>query len=510
MVAPFAMQMEGMAPTPAAPEPVVKSMVMDALGKFNSLTKDTFDMQAVLNPLSDKMDISALLELPFATVFDTIFLGKNPALVGRWKESLMKYLKTVGRTTGKLAIGELSSIIGGVPGLVASEILTSVLEVALDLFAQEERPVAWTPGMWVVIDLEHKVHDSKDLVRKEDWAQLEMFGDFDTLAEHRDIEREDYGLGIYADAGAVPGTHMVFNFKAKRYEQRKTAVVRPLSKVESDKLDSDPHYAMIREIFMLQHSDPTHLDSSVNLDPGAEVIYSGELYSVIKSVGSHVIIEDLSGRRVRCSIEDLKRGRTVRSGALHYGGEETPGYHDQNVMAGDYVWLPATIENQKTSPGCQVALCVVAYFHGERVITYECFNGQKQIVDEHRLQMLTPEYNNLVSNIKQFQKFRKFAVENNSNLQTWAVGAPFVEICYGNAEGNRIRYFERDMPAKGEFEETEPVRLETAGNIVEGGNVQVGDKPDPVEIVNQDTQTGYMIMGAVGVAVALAIFSLYD
>ena len=73
----------------------IQTMVMDALGKFKSMTRDKFDMQAVLDPLSDKIDMERLMEVPFSTVYDTIFLGRNPELVGKWKESLLKYSKTM-------------------------------------------------------------------------------------------------------------------------------------------------------------------------------------------------------------------------------------------------------------------------------------------------------------------------------------------------------------------------------------------------------------------------------
>ena len=490
----------------------IQTMVMDALGKFKSMTRDKFDMQAVLDPLSDKVDMDRLMEVPFATVYDTIFYGKNPELVGKWKESLLKYLKTVGRTTGKMAIGEISSFIGGVPGAVAGELLGSVLEIALDLFGQDEIPVAWKPGMWVVVDLEHRVHDSKDLVRQEEWSQLQMFGDFDTFKEHENIEREEYGIGLYADEGAVKGTHMIFNFKSKRFEQKNTAVLRPLAQAEADRLDKNPQYAMIKEIFILQHSDPGHLDSKVNLDTGVEVVYGGQLYNVVKSIGPHVIIEDLSGRRIRCNIEDLRRGRSIRSGAISYGKGETPGYHDQPHMAGDYIWVPANNKNQTISPGCQVSLCVLAYFHGDKVICYECYDGTQRVLPEYKIQSLTPEYNNLIASIKQFQKFRSFATQNNSNLSIWAVGDLFVHVCFGNAEGQRIQYTPKDPPPTGEYEEEEIVPQETAGNIVEGGRKHVGDVVKPIQSADPDSdaKTGYMIMALVGVAAVAALFSYYD
>ena len=70
---------------------VAKSMVMDYLGKFKSMTRDKFNMEMALDPLSDQIDLSEITELPFSTVFDTIFLGKNPELVGKWRESLTRF-----------------------------------------------------------------------------------------------------------------------------------------------------------------------------------------------------------------------------------------------------------------------------------------------------------------------------------------------------------------------------------------------------------------------------------
>ena len=107
-------------------------------------------------------------------------------------------------------------------------------------------------------------------------------------------------------------------------------------------------------------------------------------------------------------------------------------------------------------------------------------------------------------------KFRKFATENNSNLEIWAVGAPFVHVCFGNSEGQRVRYIETDRPTPGEFEEHEVVKLQTAGNIVEGGTRHVGDEGPDVDKLEKDKQTGYMVLGVVGAAVVLAIFAYYD
>ena len=203
----------------------IQSMVMDTLGKFKSMGSDNFRMDSVIDPLSTTKALKDLQELPFSTVFDTIFLGKNPELVGEWQESLTRYLKSVGRTTGKMAIGELSSFIGGVPGAVAAELLGNVLEVALDLFATEEKVIAWQPGMWIVIDLETKRHDPKDTVRKEELAQMMMFSDFDTYTEHEDVERKNYSVGLYADAGSQPGFHTVYNFAAHRFEEKSVELI---------------------------------------------------------------------------------------------------------------------------------------------------------------------------------------------------------------------------------------------------------------------------------------------
>ena len=170
-------------------------------------------------------------------------------------------------------------------------------------------------------------------------------------------------------------------------------------------------------------------------------------------------------------------------------------------MASDY-------QNKESSAECEVALCVLAYFHGDRAICYETFNGRQRIVDEWRIQKLTPEYNNLVCSIKQFQKFRQKATENNSDLKTWSVGSPFVHVCYGSAEGRRIRYTPKTPPTTGEAEYN-PVKKQTAGLIVEGG-YERNPPPGYDEVKEHAKESGYMIGGLVGIAIVAAIFSYFD
>ena len=96
------------------------------------------------------------------------------------------------------------------------------------------------------------------------------------------------------------------------------------------------------------------------------------------------------------------------------------------------------------------------------MIAYECFNGKERNIEEWRVQRLTPEYQNFVSQIKQFQRFRKLAAEANSTLHTWAVGCPFVSVCFGDSEGFRVQYTvppPTESTREYSFEEEEPLKL---------------------------------------------------
>jgi hypothetical protein len=176
-------------------------------------------------------------------------------------------------------------------------------------------------------------------------------------------------------------------------------------------------------------------------------------------------------------------------------------------MTGSYIWIPASAKNVESYPGAEVCLCVVGYFHGPNCVCYQVFNGVEIQTPEWRIQQVAPKLVNFLSKIKAFQKFRKSAAESNVNVTTWAVGTPFIDLCFGQVEGFEIHYVPRKEPKILEATSESKV-LPTAGLIVNasqtvggGFGESGGESKDPKD----NTNSLYFAIGLVG-ACALAYF----
>ena len=60
-------------------------------------------------------------------------------------------------------------------------------------------------------------------------------------------------------------------------------------------------------------------------DPGSEVIYDAESYTMVSCHGVNAIIEDVSGAQLTVPLSDLKRGRVVSNRSWYYRAEGRAG-----------------------------------------------------------------------------------------------------------------------------------------------------------------------------------------
>jgi hypothetical protein len=369
--------------------------------------------------------------------------------------------------------------------LVLGEIATNFLETAITLFKDEKEPVGWQLGQWCIVDLKRKKHDSKKLIREEAWSDVQMFGDYDTGLQ-KTLEREDYSIGFFVEHGPHPTLSiMAFVFETQRVINVKMDDVRPMNDTMAAAYDKSKEYSLIREIFVLQETDPTHVDSKIPCDPGTEVVLKGETYHVVACSGLNTVIEDVDGRRQQVSMKDIHRGRTTRAGAFNYtpsGEHLTPGYDHRSLMTGSWIWIPASQSHQRTYPDATVCLCVLGYFHGERVVCYQAFNGIEVVIAEWQIQPVSDEVVDFLGKIKSFQSFRQSASESNVNVTTKSVGRQFIDTCFGNMEGFAIRYLEREPPEILKEVTGESRVLPTAGLVVlakRTTSMDVDDEEDP-------------------------------
>ena len=86
------------------------------------------------------------------------------------------------------------------------------------------------------------------------------------------------------------------------------------------------------------------LYTGVNTDPGAEVIYNGELWNIVKTHGDRATIEDEVGTRNMVSLDKLDPGRTRHSNSWNYGSGFNSSFISDGsaqVHAGKFCWVPS-------------------------------------------------------------------------------------------------------------------------------------------------------------------------
>jgi hypothetical protein len=341
-----------------------------------------------------------------------------------------------------------------------------------------------------------------------------IFGDSDQILRH-DMEKEDYSVGFWLEKGDTLDRHMVFVFECKKVMEIKDENLRLMSADMSDKFDNNVQYSLIREIFILKETDmmANQLQSSTPCEPGTEVIYKDNFYTVVICQGTRVVLEDADGRRKGVDMSDVIRGRTSTSTAYNYtkdGPAVTSGFNQKPLSTGDYIWCPADADDHIIYPGSQVSLAVVCYFQGHLVICFKVYNGQERQLSESRVQHCDPRLQDLFGSIKDMQRFRLSAIQSNLNVREKAVGKKYANLCFGDVEGfPRILYEIPSQPgeALGEGESSGEV-LPRADNKLQVASGSRQDELDDADGDKKDQGTLLLSGVAIVAVISVAYFAL--
>ena len=499
----------------------VKSAISSGRGKFSEMTRGAFDQldnPDAGNPLSVWLD--KVSDMTPGKLIDSVF-GANSEDIGNWKSQFGDYINHSAKLLTRVAGAEIGAYFGGQGGLVAGELIAALGDDAIDRFSGKSDPEHhYKVGDWVIVDLGKKKHDSKKLKRQEMWAETMMFGDYD-MTLHKDEEREDYSVGFYVGKSTLETESMVFVFERKKVDSVRHTRIRPMSQIQSDKYDSSFEYSLVREIFLEKEENPHLIDhiKTVPCESGSEVIYKDKVYHVVVCTGLTAIIEDVTGDRQKVDMTQLSRGRTTNNTMYNYtkgeidGENEVSSYHTpQSLVSGDFCWIPADKENQRTVPSCEVVLCVVSYFQGQNAIVYECFNGRERQLGTRFVQTPTGEIRDYLSQFPDFQKFRLEAAESSTTVSHHAVGSRYVLVCHGVVEGFGVISYDDGTTTERGMKDT-PKGQEIHGEIshqvqpsthylVQGSpNETGGSDPEGSQAIGNNVA---MILG--GVAVVAIVF----
>jgi hypothetical protein len=336
-----------------------------------------------------------------------------------------------------------------------------------------------------------------------------MFGDSDSVLRH-DMEKEDYSVGFWLAKGEILDRHMVFVYECKKVMEVKEENLRLMSADMSDKFDKKVQYSLIREIFILKESElqPGQLQSSTPCEPGTEVVYKQNFYTVVVCTGTTLVIEDADGRRLKVNMADIVRGRTSSSTAYNYtkdGPAVTSGFVEKPLSTGDYIWLPSDRDDKIIYPGAEVSLAVVCYFQGELVICFKVYNGQERQLAESRVQHCDPRLQDLFGKIKHFQRFRLSAIQSNLNVREKAVGKKYASLCFGDIEGfPRIIYERPAQPGEiiAEGESSGEVLPRADNKLLAASGTRLEELEDKAE---KKEDTGTLIISSVAILAVLSV-----
>jgi hypothetical protein len=498
----------------------ISTSVVDSDGRFHHVFEGFFDSFREQDLKRGTEYIDMLRSMDFKHVFNTIFSGDDPKLIGEWTEKLGHYLKESGKLVGKIAVTQaaayltaatdtplLTSYLGSSGKFIIAELVGTMATQALELFGFETKQTLYSEGSWCIVDMLKKRHDSKRIKRQEMYMETAMFGSGDETMR-KDLEREDYSVGFYLVKGDILDRHMVFVYEAKKVMEIKSENLRLMSESMAAKYDANIQYTLVRDIFIMKESDAMNatMDSTVACQPGSEVVYKYNFYAVVECSGSELLIADSDGRRKKVDMGDVTRGRTLTSTTYHMtqdGPAVTNGFNVKPLSAGDYCWLPSTADEKIIYPGCEVSLAVISYFQGQLCICFKVYNGHEVQINESRIIAVDPRLQNFFAKIREFQKFRQSATQSNSNVLEKAVGKKYVSITFGDIEG-----FPRIL-----YEITDP------GETVEGtGESEIYPRADNALVLASQTdgelqdesdsdteRKGTEILGVVGILTAVSI-----
>ena len=201
-------------------------------------------------------------------------------------------------------------------------------------------------GEWVVI------HNGVErIAAKLKEAHATTFGDSKTKAP---VEVQSaVSIGFCMGEGELPGGFKkVFNFETGAPEDRHIRELLVLDPKHQETLDKNPIWTRLKNIVLGKCSIAAQRDTAVPVDPGSEVVYRGEAYTIIDCDGFDARIKNPL-RTVTVAVSLLTRGRVTHTNSHVYakntGGSFQVGAKPA-LYRGQWVWLPPRGGTRKIYP----------------------------------------------------------------------------------------------------------------------------------------------------------------
>ena len=267
-----------------------------------------------------------------------------------------------------------------------------------------------------------------------------------------DKQVPDLQVGFYIGLAAKTGQLTCFNFRSGQAIDLDVNMVQGVPLEKAREFDRTLDMSQVKELFFAE-AEGIQLNSDVPTDPGSEVIYDGESYTLVSCYGLSAIIEDVSGAQLTVSLSDLKRGRVQNNRSWYYRAEgragtmKSPYYTDpesranfqadgdgQKVHGGQWVWFPA-LEDTKVKysefwQDIKSVLCCVSHLEGTMVCVYQALDGKKRWESEKTVVPCQEELDSMFKNNRQFLDFVE-AVAKGVDVDLALLGADFPGICLG-------------------------------------------------------------------------------
>jgi len=422
---------------------ITSSFITDAEGHWHDLSKGAFDAFTITHPDQPAKIAKDLFNQPLDQIAQKVKdLAYDKA--NEYKEALAAFggaavTAGIANYAGAEAVG---TAVGGPLGAVLGVGIEMGVEWLIDF--TDDKLDAYKQGQWVVLDLGKK---AKKLADPDHEDFFEFLGDL-TMDERV----PDLQVGFYVGLAAAVGHLTCYNFRAGAAVDLPNHHVQAVPEAQAKQYDETIDMSVVRELFFAE-AEGLQLNSDCPTDPGSEVVYDGEFYSIVSCVGLDAVIEDKDGGQLTVPLSDLKRGRVVNNRSWYYraegraGGVKEEFYTDpesranfqgdgdgQVIYQGQWCWFPATVET-KAAYGqlfqeIKTVLCCVSHLEGSMVCVYQALDGLERWDQQEVMVPCQDELKSMFNNNKQFLSFRE-AVCQGSDVRNAKLGVDFPGICLG-------------------------------------------------------------------------------
>ena len=386
----------------------VKSYIADWEGRFHDVRTTYFDSftetgtggHNTLEPLLHK-DIGESIQELFNTP------GQIQKDFGHFKADLLEYLGDSASLLIESSAAEVGTLTGQVGLSVgAGKFLSEQLKKTTASPSGNE----YKRGEWVIIRCGYR-HQSKEKIRQEEWASVQMF---ETVFDAQDENLEpNYIIGFFLQR-ELNDRLTCFNFQTTKVASYYDNQIEKMPELIKKSLDTNKNYSEARELYIMKDAnvDPK-LDYKFNI--GAEVKYEDKIYNVVdRMTDGRVMLEDRAHTRVKVNPDDVTPYRDNYSARMND--------KQRFLSSGEFVWF---------NDNNQATLGVVSYFIKDDVVVFDCLTGKEHILAQQYIKIVDSKDYMLFVNIPSFSRFRQYAVNADSFLERFVVPDRYKYICTG-------------------------------------------------------------------------------